>query len=250
MNQTSWMSVRGFRHAFPMATSMHAHYPGQLIAVASGLLTVETHGQRLVVPANCALWIPPGQLHGYRAAGPHAGWSVHVEPGCAAHLPADNHVVALSGLLREALERAAAWPASQVLYPSQEDLATVIIDEMDALPRETLAQPWPAEARLQRIAREFSAHPADARALPVWADWAGLAPRTLSRRFVAETGLSFSEWRRRVRLLAAVTMLPSGRPVTAMALELGYDSVSAFCAMFKRALGSTRGGFSAQQRER
>jgi AraC-like DNA-binding protein len=34
-------------------------------------------------------------------------------------------------------------------------------------------------------------------------------------------------------------LLAAGRPVTAVALEVGYDSPSAFIAMFKRTLGTT-----------
>jgi AraC-like DNA-binding protein len=34
-------------------------------------------------------------------------------------------------------------------------------------------------------------------------------------------------------------MLAADEPVTTVALELGYDNVSAFIAMFKRAMGTT-----------
>ena len=45
------------------------------------------------------------------------------------------------------------------------------------------------------------------------------------------------------RLLAAVEWLASGRPVTQVALDLGYESPSAFIAMFKRHMGDTPGQF-------
>jgi AraC-like DNA-binding protein len=66
-----------------------------------------------------------------------------------------------------------------------------------------------------------------------------MSPRTLSRRFVDETGFSFAEWRQQARLLRALEMLATQTPVTSVALELGYDNVSAFIAMFKRAMGTT-----------
>lgn len=61
--------------------------------------------------------------------------------------------------------------------------------------------------------------------------------RTLSRRFQRETGLHFSDWVRRARLLAALNALATGRSVLEVALDLGYDSPSAFSAMFRRVLG-------------
>ena len=42
-----------------------------------------------------------------------------------------------------------------------------------------------------------------------------------------------------LRLLHALKLLAARRPVTAIAIEVGYDSPSAFIAMFKRTLGTT-----------
>ena len=63
--------------------------------------------------------------------------------------------------------------------------------------------------------------------------------RTLERIFQEETGMTFGRWRQQLRLLQAMRLLAAGRPVTAVALEVGYDSPSAFIAMFKRTLGTT-----------
>ena len=56
--------------------------------------------------------------------------------------------------------------------------------------------------------------------------------------------MTFGEWRRRRRLFAAVEWLTSGRPVTQVALDLGYESPSAFIAMFKRHMGATPSRFA------
>ena len=45
------------------------------------------------------------------------------------------------------------------------------------------------------------------------------------------------------RLLAALERLALGQTVTATALDLGYDSTSAFIAMFRKALGTTPGRY-------
>jgi AraC-like DNA-binding protein len=51
--------------------------------------------------------------------------------------------------------------------------------------------------------------------------------------------MTFGKWRQQLRLLQAMQMLAAGRPVTVVALEVGYNSPSAFIAMFKRTLGTT-----------
>ena len=72
---------------------------------------------------------------------------------------------------------------------------------------------------------------------------AGATSRTLTRLFRSETGLSFSQWRQQFRILEALRRLGRGQAVTTVALELGYDSPSAFIAMFRKALGKTPGQY-------
>ena len=58
--------------------------------------------------------------------------------------------------------------------------------------------------------------------------------------------MSFAEWRRRARLLRALGWIAEGRPILAVALDLGYDSPSAFSAMFRREL--RRAAFALPER--
>ena len=55
--------------------------------------------------------------------------------------------------------------------------------------------------------------------------------------FRRETGVSFATWRQNVRLMEALSRLAVGQPVTTVAYEVGYNSPSAFTAMFRRAFG-------------
>jgi AraC-like DNA-binding protein len=59
----------------------------------------------------------------------------------------------------------------------------------------------------------------------------------LARLFRQETGMSFGAWRQQARLIDALGRLAAGQPVTDVALDLGYQSPSAFTSMFRRALG-------------
>jgi AraC-like DNA-binding protein len=55
--------------------------------------------------------------------------------------------------------------------------------------------------------------------------------------------MTFGAWRQRLRLVRAVERLAEGAAVTDLALDLGYDSPSAFIAMFRRELGTTPGRY-------
>jgi AraC-like DNA-binding protein len=55
--------------------------------------------------------------------------------------------------------------------------------------------------------------------------------------------MPFREWRQKLRLLHALEKLANDRPVTEIALDLGYETPSAFIAMFRKATGRTPGGY-------
>lgn len=230
-------------------TRRHSHARGQLLGAAQGLITVDVRDSLWVVPATHAVWLPPQTSHGLQSHGPFAGWSVYVAPLACAELPREPFILGTSGLLREAVSRAATWDVGHApLSDVQARVAAVIVDEIRTLPPVALGLPMPHDARLLKIARALSDRPDDARSLAAWAAWAGIAPRTATRRFVDETGLSFTAWRQRVRLLRALEGLAAGRPVTAVALSLGYDNVSAFIALFKRTFGVTPARYEALKR--
>jgi len=90
-------------------------------------------------------------------------------------------------------------------------------------------------------------NPADSRVLEQWATEAGASARTLARLFQSETKMSFRAWRQQLRLMRALEMLAAGVQVTNVALDLGYESVSAFTAMFRRSFGTPPTRYFSEQ---
>lgn len=230
------------RQADARRTERHSHARGQLLGTLQGAVTVGTdRGIWLVPPVN-AVWLPPRVAHAFASHGAFHGWSVYVAETAAAALPDAPRVIRLSELLKHAVARAAGWER-RPLTPAQSRIAAVVLDEIATAPEEDLHLPMPRDPRLQRIARAIAEGHADKRRMADWADWAGLAPRTLSRRFVVETGLTFSAWRQRMMLLRSLEMLAAGRSVTTAAFDLGYETVSAFIAAFRAHFGETPGRY-------
>ncbi|HEF5782998.1 TPA: helix-turn-helix transcriptional regulator [Burkholderia multivorans] len=223
-------------------TAPHAHARGQLVGALSGLLSIGLDDQDWVVPAIHAIWIPPHCRHGLQSFGPFSGWSVFVAEARCGALPSEPRAIRTTPLLREAVRRAATWEGS-ALDAAQARIADVIVDEIAAADAPSLGLVRPRDPRLVRITDALAADLADNRRLEDWARWAGLGARTLSRRFVAETGLTFAQWRQQARLMRALEKVADGVPVTTIALDLGYENVSAFIDMFRRALGTTPGKY-------
>ncbi len=221
----------------------HKHAHAQLIYGGSGLMRIESSVGAWVAPPARAVWIPAGIEHQVTCVGRVAMQVVYVLPEAAPWLPGDCQVVAVSPLLRELVAAAMEIKAGYDLDGPEARLVAVLIDSLRARPVEELHLPMPADRRLRAVTRELVADPGDPRTLADFALDAGASARTLARLFVAETGLSFGAWRQQLRLHEALARLASGEPVTSVAYTVGYDSPSAFIAMFRKALGDTPGRY-------
>lgn len=103
------------------------------------------------------------------------------------------------------------------------------------------------DPRARRVAESLRADPGDGRELTELAREAGSSPRTLLRIFIAETGMTFNQWRTPARIQAATGYLAEGLPVGRVSERVGYATPSAFVAAFHRVTGHTPTGYFGMQ---
>jgi AraC-like DNA-binding protein len=225
----------------------HTHARGQLYCVESGLVHVRTAKGSWLLPPHRAGWMPPGVEHTVTISGPMTGWGVFVAPLDCGCLPIEPCVLGVTELMRALVRRASSWVWETQLDESQERITAVLLEEICSAQRERLHLPMPVDRRALRIAVALLENPNDNRGLDEWAAWAGLSSRSLSRLFRSETALSFAQWRQLARLSRGLERLADGEPVSAVADALGYASVSAFVAMFRRSFGQPPARYFAAQ---
>ena len=220
----------------------HSHRRAQLIHASEGMLTVRTPTALWVVPPQRAVWICPGEVHKV-TFGPGT-WlhTLYAEPACAP-VPKQCCVVAVDKLLNELLMAASSFAESYPAKGPEQRLMAVILDRLPHLKIVPAHLPRPADPRLLRLAEGLEQNPADARGLDALAAAIGLTERTAARLFVKETGLTFGQWRQQLRLLVAMGHLSQETGVAQAASAVGYADVSAFIALFKRAMGETPGRY-------
>jgi len=228
------------REAFPAGTHIapHRHPRGQFLFATAGTMFVRTAGHAWLVPPSRALWIPAGLEHAIDAHGELQMRSLYLNAASAESLPRRCVALDVTPLLRELILRITSDDLAG--HEQAADLiGRLTVLEISRLPICALELPLPSSPDLlemcdklmQQPARRGDEGPAVASA------------RTLYRRFQAETGLSFVQWRKQACLLHAVRRLSAGDAVTRVALDLGYDSPSAFSTMFRRTLGVTPRAF-------
>jgi AraC-like DNA-binding protein/mannose-6-phosphate isomerase-like protein (cupin superfamily) len=224
----------------------HTHPRAQLLFASSGTVTVSTRAGIWVLPPQRAAWLPPVTEHWLRMTGRVTMRTLYIRAEASPDLPRAPGVIAVPPLLRELILAAMKIPPLYDENGRDGRLIALILDEIRTLPTLPLHLPMPQDPRLARLCDAVVADPASDRDLAGWARAAGLSPRTLARLFRGEFGIGFAAWRRQARLLAALTRLAGDEPVTTVALDLGYDSPSAFTAMFHRYLGVTPSRYFAE----
>lgn len=226
-------------------TRWHRHPRGQFMYLESGTVCVRTAEGVHVITPHYLNWMPPGIEHTVRVIEPSSGWAVFVAPWAADGLPPTTATLRGNNLMRELVHRAASWASSDSLDDEQQRLMNVLMDEMRQarLPEAPCTLPMPSDRRLLRITQALLDAPGDTRTLSAWAAWGGLSGRNFSRLFRDETGLSFAQWRQKARLMHALDQLGHGSAVANVADDLGYATVSAFIAMFRRHLGQSPGEY-------
>ncbi|GAA0584567.1 hypothetical protein GCM10009099_22860 [Caenispirillum bisanense] len=202
-----------------------------------GSCTLVSDAATWVVPQGCGVFIPAGTVQAsLTGSGRAVMQTVEIDAQRAAPFGDRCRVMEATPLLRALVTALGGEPADSA---RREATTTLLLDEIGRARVSGFALPDPADPRLRRVARRVWSAPAEPLDVDGAAALATMSRRTFTRRFGAETGMGFDAWQRRLRLLTAVPRLEEGVPVSIVAFDLGYDSVSAFIAAFKRAFGET-----------
>ncbi|SDU73518.1 AraC family transcriptional regulator [Jiangella alkaliphila] len=228
----------------------HEHAEHQLSWVAHGQLVVEAGGSWLLPPSQ-AVWIPAGTPHALRATRPTQLYCLYLWPADCPITWTTTTVVAADPMLRQVM-----------LYLARPDLPDAAAQRARALLADLLRPglvhpgllhsgagpaadvPMPAAGRARELAQALVRSPGDPRSLHEWAAALHVSEKTLRRAFVAETGMTFTDWRTQVRLRAALPLLADRLPVAAVAGRVGYRSVNGFINAFRRHFGRTPGSYA------
>ena len=216
----------------------HQHRMGQLVLALSGGVTCTVPKAMWMVPPQHAVWIPGGMPHSNRATDNARIFFLFIKPD-AAQMPDECCTLTISPLVRELITYLADQPAA---YPSQGPtarVAAVLLEQLTTARIERLCLPISDHPKLRHIAGALAADPANRNTLLQWADELAMSERTLARLVVRETGLTFGRWRQQLHLIVALRQLAAEDSVQRVAGNLGYDSVTAFITMFKKALGQS-----------
>lgn len=218
--------------------SPHAHRKGQLILSLRGAVSCEVQDALWLVPPGHAVWVPGEIPHSCRVTKNADTCFLFIEPGAAA-MPEICCTLAISPLVRELILFLAEQEPAYSSDSKTARLATVLLEHIPDVPVKALHLPVSDHPKIRYMAEVLFNDPDDRRTLKQWAAHLATSERSLARLVKTATGLSFGRWRQQLHLMIALSQLAEGLSVQSVAGMLGYDSVSAFIIMFRKALGKS-----------
>lgn len=233
--------MAGYAHDYNPGhdTGLHRHPRAQLLFATAGVMRITTEALYFTVPPGTGLWVPADTLHAVRMDGAVRMRALFLRADAAARGPAATTVIAVSPLLRELILTVCGEPVVWDARGPIRLVAALALHEIGRAETRPLSLPACRDHRLLRVAEALLTDPADARDLDGFAEVAGASVRTLARLFRAETGMSFQQWRRQLRMTEALARIAQGEPVVRVAAAVGYASVPAFGAAFRETFGTT-----------
>lgn len=214
--------------------SHHEHQSGQLVATISGLITISTENEILVVPPRSAIWIPAKQQHSPLGIGISKCYVVFIKENV--FIKPECQVIHVSEFFNSLLIKTETIAPNYAPDSSDARLMHVLIDEIRNAPSHWLHLPLPKEERLKKITDALLRQPDLKINLTQWAEICCMSERSLTRAFKEETNISINNWRRRLHIVLALQWLNEGKSISFITSELGYVSDSSFITMFKKVM--------------
>jgi len=210
----------------------HHHDRDQLAHAISGVMRIETEGFQWVVPPGRALWVPGRREHKIVCSGQVEMRSLYFKQR---YVRRDRSfsVVNVSALLRELLQE-----LCRPLAPRKRTLLMNLVRiEVENSPSLPLNLPQARDPRLLAFCRTLTSGSNTEVDQRQAARLLCMSPRSFTRQFIAEVGMSYRAWKLQVRLLNAIDYFWQGNSLGAAARLAGYASQSAFSAAFKTSFG-------------
>jgi len=219
-------------------TPWHYHDLHQIIYAFEGSVEVESRDARYKVPYQFAAWIPAGIAHRTILQRVRSG-SIFFSPELV-DLPGDRlKVIAANSLMREMILYSMRWPidgepdaTSDAFYRS---FALLCQDWIQG--EVQLVLPATDNRRINAVINYTRTHLPTV-TLDEVCQAVAMSPRSLRRNFQKAMGISWEDYRLRLRMYAAVGELDNtGKPIAEIAEYVGYGSQQAFSRAFRAFMG-------------
>ncbi|WP_219702780.1 AraC family transcriptional regulator [Marinomonas lutimaris] len=218
---------------------LHAHPWHQVLFPISGLLQSTIENKSIIVPHNGMLFIPANAIHKSVSVSKTQFLAVYLNPKSRVNYGDEAKSCLVTPFLKELIVLLVEQGLDNHMEQITTNLLNVLQDQIAIAESYEIPLLIPSDRRLMTIFMELNQQPDLPFTLAEWAIKVGASPRTLTRLCAKEFNQSFAMWRQNIRLVLSLQLLEKSLSIQNIALDLGYQSDSAYIHAFKGLFAQT-----------
>ncbi|GAA5225447.1 helix-turn-helix domain-containing protein [Membranihabitans marinus] len=224
----------------------HSHPRGQVIACRGGIMKVVTPNQIWIINPSQCIWLASNVQHQVFFPDRVMVISAFIHPSRLNGLPTSSFAFDSSEFFWSLLNKINSFSNPQHFTKQQLNIVDVFLDELATIEASPTFLPTSNHEKINTITHSLMANYSSNKNIEHYAQLICVSSRTLSRLFKKELGMSFGEWKIRLKMLEAIKQLGENKSIKEIAYDLGYDNSSSFIATFKHHTGKTPGTYIQQ----
>ncbi|ANW95569.1 AraC family transcriptional regulator [Wenyingzhuangia fucanilytica] len=217
----------------------HAHPRAQLISCDTGIMEVVTKNNIWIVNSLQSVWIASNEEHQVYFPNNVKVKTAFIDKSKLENLPKGSFAFETSDFLKSILEKIISFSNPNIFTQQQNRIIEVFFGELSNLQPSKTFLPTSQDKRIKTVLDALMSDLSNKYTIEYYASKSSVSPRTLSRLFNKELGMSFGDWKMRLKLMEAVKQLGENKSVKEIAFDLGYENVSSFIVTFKKHFGKT-----------
>lgn len=229
--------------------SQTENYLAKVIYTKSGIIELNTGNLQLISPYNYVIWVPANMPYTVHTNHPNGYICFYIENSFLLNPPKIPCLILQTTIIKALFEDFTLRRVSKIIDKWDTCQAEILLERIIQAERHESYLPCSKNSLLSNILQKISSNPGDSTTLKKWATILSCSERSLARLFQRDLGMSFTKWRNRARLLKAIKLLQNNHPPNEIAIELGYSTISAFRATFRKLLGITPEHYRNQQKK-
>ena len=226
--------------------SPHYHERAQLVYGISGIMEVYVNEQVWILSPKTALFIPGNTLHSMQAITDISLRTLYIKKEISNDIIKGNvKLLKVGNFLKELIERATLIPINYDMNSVDGKVMDIIIHELKIAEEIRYSIPTPTVERLIKIENMITNnHLLLKEKIGYWSDYFYMSSKTLNRLILKDLGITFIVWKQYLAVKISLIEMSENKNLTNIAYDLGYQSPSNFCRMFKNITGQNPGVFN------
>lgn len=228
----------------------HLHSSGEFNFCYKGVLNINVSDKHFLVPPQYGLWLPPHTEHIAFNDDEVTHCCLYIVHEYCASLPKTPTILILNPLIRSILWFLQDQAIDSPKTDKDKRLLQVLVDQLAEMREIDSYLPASEDCTLKPILAFLDHHPNSELTLLELAALFNTTERTLIRHCKKELGMTLGEWKQRLRIIKAISLLDTTKyTIESIAFELGYNSASAFGAIFKKLIKMSPAEFRKRLRD-